>query len=136
MDVITCFFQGFKVYNQQVVEDNRLASRVRSYLLSFIKIDLEINNQSICANKSTRLYLFCNTIKPSSSMQDRYLKLMSTHNVQYLPTVAYDTAGKTFAHLYHNVLLDPSTFKEEVNLYLSRKESFSGSVVTVNKITD
>lgn len=69
-------------------------------------------------------------------MQDKYLRLMRTQNVQYLPTVAYDTARKTLVHLYHDVPLNPSTFKEEVNLYLSRKESFSGSVVTVNKITD
>lgn len=49
--------------------------------------------------------------------------------------VAFDTAKRAFVHLYENVALDPASFKEEVNLYLSRKESFSGSVATVTKIT-
>lgn len=75
-------------------------------------------------------------MKLSSGMQNKYLKFITTHNIQYLPMVAFDINRKTFVHLYQNIPLDPSTFQEEIKLYLSRKESFSGSVVTVNHITD
>ncbi len=69
-------------------------------------------------------------------MQEKYIKFAANTTIPYLPIPAYDTGRKVFVHLYENIELEPSTFKEEVNLYLSRKESFSGSVVTVNKVKD
>lgn len=69
-------------------------------------------------------------------MQAKFIKFLPTERIPSQPMVAYDSARNLFVHLYENTGLDPSTFKEEVTLSLSRKESFSGSVARVFKIQD